>query len=75
MAIVSKPVIIQDTSSHPALPTSRDISAATIKMPVPIIEPATIMVESKSPRLRLSASCRTSLMAPVLTAGVWDGCI
>ena len=32
-------MIIQDTSSHPALPTSRDISAATIKMPVPIIEP------------------------------------
>jgi len=36
----------------------RAISALTMKMPDPIMDPATIMVESKSPRLRLSAlSC------------------
>ena len=54
-AMVSRPVMTQDISSHPALPSCRDISAATMKMPEPIIEPATIMVESKRPRLRFSS--------------------
>jgi hypothetical protein len=50
---VRKPAITQARSSQPELPTSRAISAATIKMPEPIIEPATIMVESKRPRPRV----------------------
>jgi hypothetical protein len=41
--------------SHPVLPTSRAISPATIKIPEPIIDPATIMVESKTPRLRFNS--------------------
>jgi hypothetical protein len=39
-------VITQDASSHPVLPSPRDMSAETMKMPDPIIEPATSMVES-----------------------------
>ena len=49
------PVMIQEASSQPGLPTLRDISADTIKMPDPIIDPATSMVESNSPRLRVSS--------------------
>ena len=44
--MVSTPAMPQATIIQPALPTSRAISAATMKMPEPIIEPATIMVES-----------------------------
>ena len=50
--IVSTPVIPQATSSHAGDPTSRLIAAETIKMPDPIMEPATIMVESNSPSPR-----------------------
>jgi hypothetical protein len=45
----------QEPSSHPVLPTFRAISAATMKIPDPIIDPATIIVESNSPKLRLSS--------------------
>jgi hypothetical protein len=54
-ASVSTPAMIHDSSNQPVLPTSLAISPATMKIPDPIIEPATIMVESKSPRLRFSS--------------------
>jgi len=37
-------------SSQPAEPTSREMSAETMKMPEPIMLPATSMVASNSPR-------------------------
>src|SRR6476646_5054917 len=43
------PVIAHTTSSHPADPTNRPISAETMKTPDPIIDPATSMVESSKP--------------------------
>ena len=44
------------TASKPAgEPVSRTISAETMKMPDPIIEPATIVAESKSERAGLRA--------------------
>jgi hypothetical protein len=49
-----KPVISQTAMSQPALPTLRVISALTMNMPDPIIEPATIMVASQSPKLGLN---------------------
>jgi hypothetical protein len=45
-----------ESSSHPGLPTLRAISEETMKMPEPIIDPATSIVESNSPRLRFK--CR-----------------
>ena len=53
-------MITHEASSQPGLPTLRDISADTMKMPEPIIDPATSMVESNSPRVRvrsLFAAC------------------
>ena len=47
--------MIHEASSQPGLPTLRDISADTMKMPEPIMDPATSMVESKSPRVRASS--------------------
>jgi len=47
---VINPVISHTKISQPALPTFRVISALTIKIPDPIMEPATIMVPSSSPR-------------------------
>src|SRR6202171_1657264 len=49
--MVIKPVINQTTISNPGLFTCRAMSADTMKMPDPIIEPATIMVASSGPRL------------------------
>src|SRR5262249_60374996 len=59
-----RPVINHTTRSQPGAPTCLEISAGTMKMPVPIIEPATIIVESSKPRPRtnpvvLSVSART----------------
>ncbi len=48
--MVSAPVTSHTTNSQPAEPTWREMSAETMKMPEPIIEPATIMVESSRPR-------------------------
>src|SRR5215467_10433601 len=57
---------------QPAAPVSRAISAATMNMPDPIIEPATIMVESKSPSPRFNAcfasGCWESISAPIRLA-------
>jgi hypothetical protein len=50
--IVSSPVTTQVSSSQPAEPVVRAISAETMKMPEPIIEPATIIVESSRPSSR-----------------------
>ena len=47
--IVNTPVTAHTTSSQPDEPTNRAISADTMKMPEPIIEPATSMVESSKP--------------------------
>jgi hypothetical protein len=43
-------VTSQETISQPGLPSTRDISAETRKMPDPIIEPTTTIVASKAPR-------------------------
>jgi hypothetical protein len=43
------PASAHTVSSHPAVPTSRTISAETMKMPEPIIAPATSMVASNKP--------------------------
>src|SRR5579885_402560 len=52
------PVTIQVSSKPAGEPISRVISAATMKMPDPIIEPTTIIVPSKSPMARTKpASC------------------
>src|SRR5437899_12637962 len=50
--MVSSPVRIQVNSSPPAEPVCREISAATMKMPDPIIEPTTIIVPSNKPMAR-----------------------
>src|SRR5580693_6434448 len=50
--MVRTPVKIQATSSQPALPIWRDMSAETIKIPEPIITPTTTITESKRPRPR-----------------------
>src|SRR5688572_4249595 len=56
--MVMKPVMSHTAINHPALPTFRTISALTINIPEPIIDPATIMVASIKPRERLKVvSC------------------
>src|SRR5580658_4809844 len=50
--MVSAPANAHATSSHPALPISRAISADTMKIPEPIMTPTTTMTESKRPRPR-----------------------
>ncbi len=62
--MVRSPVTTQTAMSHPAEPTWRAISAGTMKMPEPIIDPATIMVESSRP------SSRTKPGSAVLA--LWD---
>jgi hypothetical protein len=44
--IVMMPVMAQATSNHPGAPTVFDISALTIKIPDPIMDPITIAEES-----------------------------
>src|SRR5206468_11464074 len=62
----------QATSSQPGLPMSRAICADTMKMPEPIIEPTTTMVESYRPSPRLN-SVSSSVAAVELAIG--DSCI
>jgi hypothetical protein len=52
--MVIKPVISQTKISQPALPTVRVISALTIKIPEPIMLPATINVPSSKPSVGLN---------------------
>jgi len=46
---VSAPVTAHTKSSQPGDPTNRPMSAETMKIPDPIIEPATSIVESSKP--------------------------
>src|SRR5204863_359249 len=48
---VSRPVTSQTRSNQPGAPTCRAMIEETIKMPEPIIDPATSMVESSKPAL------------------------
>src|SRR5437867_2907738 len=50
--MVKRPVMTQVRMRPPAEPTCRAMSAETMKMPDPIIDPATIIVESSSPSSR-----------------------
>src|SRR2546421_6761703 len=50
--MVSKPVRIQVSRRPAGEPVCREISAATMKMPEPIIEPTTIIVPSNNPMAR-----------------------
>ena len=58
--MVSRPVITQVASSHPDEPTCRAMSAETMKMPEPIIDPATIIVESSRPSSRTKPEPRST---------------
>ena len=49
---MSRPVTIQTTSNHPGEPTCLEIPPETMKIPDPIIDPATIIVESSKPSPR-----------------------
>src|SRR5215831_17535979 len=51
---VSTPVTIQTTSNHPGDPTCFEMPPETIKMPDPIMDPATIIVESSKPSPRMN---------------------
>ena len=51
-----KPVMSQTTISQPELPTLRRMSALTINIPEPIIDPATIIVASRRPSTGLNFS-------------------
>ena len=53
--IVIKLVSNQIASNHPAEPTCLTISALTIKIPEPIIEPTTNIVPSNNPNSRLNS--------------------
>src|SRR6266481_4590548 len=61
--MVSRPVRIQVSSSPPAEPVCRDISAATMKMPDPIIEPTTIIVPSNNPIARTKPGSDLALVS------------
>jgi hypothetical protein len=49
---VSAPVMTHVASSQPAEPVCATMSAATMKMPEPIIDPATSIVPSQRPSSR-----------------------
>jgi hypothetical protein len=51
--------MIQTTNNHPGEPTCREMSEETMKMPEPIIEPATSIVESSKPSPRTNFSSAT----------------
>src|SRR5216117_2990840 len=71
---VSNPVTIQTTSNQPGEPTCRAIIDETMKIPEPIIEPATSMVESSkpSPLTNFCPASGVSLIAVVIWADwIW----
>jgi hypothetical protein len=51
--MVINPVISQASSIHPGDPRVRDISAVTMNIPDPIMDPTTMADESKRFKLRL----------------------
>ena len=59
--MVINPVISHTASSHPALPTLRVMSALTINIPEPIMEPATIIVASINVRDCLKEVCCSAM--------------
>ena len=67
--MVITPDMIQTTSSKPGLCTWLAISAETMKMPEPIIEPHTIIVEENRPRPLTSSVCW-----PVATPVIGTAC-
>src|ERR1039457_2185539 len=71
--MVKAPVTSHATNSQPADRTWRLMSADTMKMPEPIIDPATSMVESSKPRLCTNfLSGRAGLVS---TAGIPAICV
>jgi hypothetical protein len=70
---VSTPATIHATRSHPGAPTLRDISADTMKMPDPIIDPTTTIVESKRPRPRVNSVSSEVAAAPEAAVGLAIG--
>jgi len=64
---VSRPVTSQTTNNHPGAPTCRAMMAETMKIPEPIIEPATSIVESSKPSPRTNFSSVTAGVAVMLS--------
>src|SRR6059058_1160662 len=62
--MVSSPVRTQVRRSPPAEPVWREISAATMKMPEPIIDPTTIIVPSNKPMAR-TKPCSLAALAEI----------
>src|SRR5205085_5877353 len=62
---VSRPVTSQTTSNQPGEPTCFPMIAETMKMPEPIIEPATSIVESSKPRPLMNPPLRGSAVPEV----------
>src|SRR5208337_1277513 len=70
---LSSPEIIHTERAARSLPTSRVISAGTIKMAEPIMIPMTIAVVSHNPRTRRSRGCSETALAgsvPDLTGSI-----
>jgi hypothetical protein len=63
--MVINPVMTQTNTNQPALPTCRVISELTIKIPDPIMEPATIMVASTNP-----SDCLNEVVESAITFGL-----
>src|SRR5271155_3231070 len=61
--VVINPLTNQTTSNSAGLSTCRAMPAETIKMPEPIIEPATIMLASSRPRLLINSEWTTTLVS------------
>ena len=77
---VSTPVTSQTTSSQPGAPTCRAMIEETMKMPEPIIEPATIIVESSRPKprmkpVRLSSTPSATSVASAIVLRVLLCCV
>src|SRR5215831_16930247 len=70
-ATVKIPVISHTTSNQPGPPTCLEISAETRKIPEPIIDPATIIVESSKPSARKRPE-DLSRIAPL--SAIWVSC-
>jgi len=63
-------VTIQATNSQPGLPSRRVMSADTMKIPDPIIDPTTTMVASNRPRPRLNSVSRVARVLSGLAAAI-----
>src|SRR5215472_12211609 len=73
--MVSRPVRIHVISNPPGDPVSREISAATMKIPEPIIEPTTIIVPSNKPMARTKPRSLAALVdAMVCVVSLIWGC-